>query len=105
LFGSLLTDFWTHVETILDGLKGRERAQALDNATMFLRGFGHGVVAWLWLDQAVTCAAQPHAPLREGLAYGCRYFFETELPQAHAWLSIVAQQSDIVRTIPEEAFA
>ena len=72
---------------------------------MFLRGFGHGVVAWLWLDQTVTGASQPDGTLREGLAYGCRYFFESELPQAHAWLSIVAQHSDIVRAIPEEAFA
>ena len=105
LFGSLLTDYWSRVEMILEGLKRRENVAALDDATMFLRGFGHGVVAWLWLDQTVTGASQPDGTLREGLAYGCRYFFESELPQAHAWLSIVAQHSDIVRAIPEEAFA
>ena len=105
IFGAQLADFWGRIETVLDGLRGHPDGEAFDDATMFLRGFGHGVVAWLWLDQALAGAANGDASLREGLAYACRYFFENEIPQAYAWLSIVAEQSDICRTIPEEIFS
>lgn len=103
--GAQLTEFWKRLEAVLEGLKGREGAEAFDDATMFMRAFGHGVVAWLWLDQAIASAAHSNKLLCEGIAYGCRYFFERELPQATCWLSIVAQPSDIVGTNPESAFA
>ena len=83
-----LTAFWRQVGTVIDGLREVDPARAFDDATVFLRAFGHGVVAWLWLDQAIHAAAMPATPLRIGVVEACRFFFETELPQASAWLGV-----------------
>lgn len=104
-FGEDLADFWAKVGAVLEALRAAPETTFFDDATMFLRSFGHGVVAWLWLDQSLAGAAQPNASLRSGLRHACRYFFESEMPQARAWLSIVAERSDLIRTIPEEIFA
>ncbi|MBP7335713.1 acyl-CoA dehydrogenase [Niveispirillum sp.] len=104
VFASSLLDFWQEVEGVIEGLSGRG-PEAFDDATLFLRAFGHGVIAWLWLDQAVTATALAQTAFRSSLLYACRYFFESELPQARCWLSIVARHSTLVRSMPDEAFA
>jgi hypothetical protein len=85
-------------------LRGRG-PDSFDDATLFLRAFGHGVIAWLWLDQALVSAGLSETAYRTSLSYACRYFFETELPQAHSWLSIVAGHSTLARSMPSEALA
>lgn len=61
---------------------------ALANATTYLDAFGHVVVAWLWLRQAVTAgAALRREPadkaFYDGKVAACRYFFRYELPHVH----------------------
>ena len=63
----------------------------LDHATPFLQGFGHVVLAWIWLELALCArrALADAAPGREfllGKLAACRYFFSFELPLAQAWL-------------------
>ena len=99
-----LLDFWRAVDGTIDRLD-RRSPQVFDDATLFLRAFGHGVVAWLWLDQAMAGATTGSTGLRDGRAQTCRFFFEAELPQATAWLSIVARCSTLVRSFPDAAFA
>lgn len=99
-----LLTFWDNLAAVVDGLRARGSG-AFDDATLFLRAFGHGVVAWLWLDQALAAASLDPAPFRSSVVFACRYFFETELPQAASWLGIVAGHSTLVRGMPEEAFA
>lgn len=99
---SALLAFWDRVAETVEGLRGQGGAAAFDDATLFLRAFGHGVVAWLWLDQAVKVSVE--SPLRAGVVHACRFFYEAELPQAHAWLGIVASHSELVRGLPEDAF-
>ena len=82
---------------------------AFDNATSFLRGFGHIVIAWLWLDQVVTSEPLRAArKLDEDFAAGkfaaCRYFFECELPIARSMLDIVASRTDVAAGVPESIF-
>lgn len=103
-FAAALTTYWDAVEAVIGGLHGRG-PESFDDATMFLRAFGHGVIAWLWLDQAVTSAALPETAYRSSIGYACQFFFESELPQAHSWLAIVAQHSTLVRSMPDKAFA
>lgn len=98
-----LTDFWDQVENTIEGLRRLDGAQAFDDATLFLRAFGHGVVAWLWLDQLT--ALTPDSPVCIGHEAACRYFFDVELPQAATWLEIVGQHSCLVRELPDEVFA
>jgi butyryl-CoA dehydrogenase len=72
--------------------------RGLANATLFLNSFGHVVIAWLWLKQALIA----EKALRDGSEGGagatfyrgklgaCRYFFRYELPKVHAELALVA---------------
>lgn len=100
--GATLQAYWHEIDGVLDGLRPRGSA-AFDDATMFLRAFGHGVIAWLWLDQAVAGAALGDTPLQVGRAFACRFFFESELPQARGWLAVVAAHSELVRSMPLDA--
>ncbi len=88
----------------IEVLRGGERRAALDNATAFLWAFGHVVVAWLWLDQAVAAADLPDRDLADGKLRACRFFFECELPKIDAWLSLVAAQSDVASGAPTRIF-
>lgn len=99
-----LLEFWDATERVIEGLRSRGLPAALDDATLFQRAFGHGVIAWLWLDKLVHSSACPDDQTRKGISYGCQFFFEMELPQAHSWLSIVSSHSSLVRTMPEDAF-
>ena len=68
--------------------------RGLANATTYLDAFGHVVVAWLWLRQALTAAAalsedRGDAAFYEGKVAACRYFFRYELPLVHPRLALV----------------
>jgi len=104
-FGQPLAAFWIAVERVLAGLESCPGTEAYNDATMFQRAFGHGVVAWLWLDQACAAALHAKPALNEALAHCCRYFFESELPQAFSWLDVVERHSDVVRAAPDAVFA
>ncbi|AUW56983.1 acyl-CoA dehydrogenase [Sphingobium sp. SCG-1] len=100
-----LLDFWRYADEVIAGLRSRQQPEAYDDATLFLRAFGHGVVAWLWLDQALLGQSQASAALHDGLRYACRFFFESELPQARTWLAIVGRHSTLVRDVPDAVLA
>jgi len=99
-----LTALWDMIADVLNTLRERSPERALDDATQFLRGFGHGVIAWLWLDQAMSAQAHLNADLADGVRFACRFFFEEEVPQAQGWLRIVATPRDASATIPVAAF-
>jgi hypothetical protein len=81
-------------------------AGALDNASAFLTAFGHLVVGWLWLDQAVTVHGNLDIDrsFREGKLRACRYFIEVELPKAGPLLATVLSLNDVAATMPEDTF-
>ncbi|WP_157219587.1 acyl-CoA dehydrogenase [Flavisphingomonas formosensis] len=101
----LLGDFWDHAALIIVDLGAIAGPAALDDATMFLRAFGHGVVAWLWLDQVGAAHQISNARLRDSLLAACRFFFENDLPQARTWLSIVGLHSPLVRELDDNLLA
>lgn len=103
--GAALTTFWHQVDAVIAGLREADPARAFDDATLFLRAFGHGLVAWLWLDQAIHAARLPATPLRTGVAEACRFFFDTELPQAATWLGIVDAHVDFMQADEDVLFA
>jgi alkylation response protein AidB-like acyl-CoA dehydrogenase len=79
--------------------------EALANATPYLQGFGHTVLAWVWLDVAL-CAQASSTPddLRQGKLAAARYFFRYELPRVPAWLKVVETRDDTCRAMKESWF-
>jgi len=64
----------------------------LANAACYLDAFGHVVVAWLWLDQAVAAtraAAERDDAFYRGKLAACRYFYKWELPRIDRWLGLL----------------
>jgi hypothetical protein len=80
-------------------------ASAANEATLFLRAFGHIVVAWIWLDIGVVSAGMCDDEFARAKHRACLFFFETELPLALCWLSLVNNRSDIAATAPLSTFA
>ena len=82
-------------------------AEALANAVPFMQAFGHGVLAWIWLDLALAAlASDPHAgdPATSGTLAATRFFYHYELPKTGAWLRVVESRDMTCANFPEEAF-
>jgi alkylation response protein AidB-like acyl-CoA dehydrogenase len=63
----------------------------LANASIYLEAFGHLVLAWIWLEQAVTVSHQPASDFGSGKLQACRYFFEYELPRIQPQIELLAR--------------
>jgi acyl-CoA dehydrogenase len=68
----------------------------LANASAYLEAFGHVVVAWIWLSQAVVAQrtlssvnGEAERAFYRGKLQACRYFFQWELPRIGAWLKVL----------------
>ncbi len=88
----------------------RDPERALANATLYLDNLGHVVVAWRWLDQALTATrALPAASGTDrdfylGKLAACRYFFRYELPRIAPSLALLRTLDDTALTIPDGGF-
>ena len=70
----------------------------LANATLYLDAFGHVVVAWMWLRQAITATMKLPEAVNEGdrnfyqgKIKTCRYFMTYELPNIKSPLALLSQ--------------
>ncbi|MCZ4291578.1 acyl-CoA dehydrogenase [Hoeflea alexandrii] len=102
-FADELLDAWGQINAAIDCLRGCEGSSAFAHATLFLRAFGHTVVAWLWLDQALAArklaeAGGADADFIDGKLMTFQYFFETELPNVAAWLAPILSKGNAVTT-------
>jgi len=70
-----------------------KREAVLADASLYLEAFGHVMVAWLWLLQALRAGAAPGLDddFRRGTLQACRYFFAYELPKVAAWCDTVGR--------------
>lgn len=64
---------------------------ALANATPYLQGFGHVVMAWTLLDVAVAATGSSH-PEAPGKVAAMEYFYAYELPRSTPWLRVAADK-------------
>jgi Acetyl-CoA dehydrogenase C-terminal like len=65
----------------------------LANASLYLEAFGHTVVAWIWLEQALLSVdkqAHHDANFYAGKLQACKYFYQWELPKVHQQLDLLA---------------
>lgn len=107
--GAALEAHWARIDHAIDTLSAVGSASAYDNATAFLSAFGHAVLGWLWLDQALAAEAttpqtEEERDFVEGKRRACRFFFESELPHVAAWLVPVEANSDIAAAAPAAIF-
>src|SRR5450830_135162 len=80
---------------------------ALANAVPYLQAFGHTVLAWIWLDVALTIArldAAQSIAANVGRTRATAYFYHYELPKIGAWLQVVASRDLTCADMPEDAF-
>src|SRR5690606_16617079 len=80
---------------------------ALANAVPYMQGFGHMVLAWIWLDVALAALqadATKSIAATAGKMGAVRYFYHYELPKIDAWLQVVASRDPTCAELPEEAF-
>jgi len=108
-FSTQLISVWDQLALALSELRSCAAVSAYNNATPFLRAFGHGVVAWLWLDQAAVAVSSSAPGIDEknfisGKAAACRYFFEYEVPRVSAWLAPIFNRSDLIASISSDVF-
>jgi alkylation response protein AidB-like acyl-CoA dehydrogenase len=95
---------WARIGDVVAGLLAlNDDARAVAHGTAFLSAFGHAVVGWLWLDQAILCAGARDA-FEVGKVAACRFYFETELPRVGVWLEQVSGLSDVASGLAVEAF-
>jgi alkylation response protein AidB-like acyl-CoA dehydrogenase len=80
---------------------------ALANAVPYMQGFGHTVLAWIWLDVALAALqadATKSVAATAGKLGALRYFYHYELPKISAWLQVVASRDPTCADLPEDAF-
>lgn len=94
-----LAKSWTQVlDAAQAAWEGGDPEVALPNATLFLQGFGHVVLAWIWLDIALPARGNQHAEAA-GKVAAMHYFFDYELPKVDAWLDVVACRNTLCRDL------
>ncbi len=77
-----------------------ESSRALANAGIYLDAFGHVVVAWVWLRQALLASAAlagasgPERDFYAGKLHACRYFYRYELARVPDRLRLLAAADD-----------
>ncbi|CAN5734010.1 acyl-CoA dehydrogenase [soil metagenome] len=78
-------------------------ADALPNAVPYMQAFGHMVLAWVWLDVALSVPRDgSHAST--GKIAAMTFFFNYELPKIDAWLRVVETRDMTCADMPEDAF-
>lgn len=81
----------------------------LANATPYLDAFGHVVVAWLWLKQALAAhqgleKGSGDVDFYSGKLAACQYFFRYELPTVYPKFSLVASLDDTCLSMEDSQF-
>jgi hypothetical protein len=80
------------IEKVTQALYGAgDMNKTLANASAYLEAFGHAVVAWIWLQQALLAVGKTghDADFYRGKLQACAYFFKWELPKVHAQLDLL----------------
>ena len=94
----------------LDPVLATNPTLALANAVLFLEAFGHTVIAWIWLRQALaaqrglTNSIAADADFYRGKLAACRWFYRWELPKTRQWHELLRSLDDTTLTMPPESF-
>ncbi len=96
--------------TALAPTLAKDPTLALANAVLFLEAFGHTVIAWIWLRQALAAqkglqkGVAADADFYRGKLAACRWFFRWELPKTRQWHELLRSLDDTTLTMKPESF-
>lgn len=96
-FGASLSAAWSKVHEVATAVQSiPDDNIRLANAAPFLQAFGHTIVAWIWLEQALAASrllqgAEDSASqdFYRGKLQACQYFHRWELPKVFTWLALL----------------
>lgn len=82
-----------------------EMDRFLANSSLYLDVFGHTVVAWLWLQQAVAATnAEQADDFYQGKVMTCQYFFRRELPKTEYACQLLQAGDETCYSMLDEYF-
>ena len=109
-----LQSAWQDVMDSVQALRPRLRSEGeavLANAHLFLEAFGHTVLAWTWLRQAVVALRALDAGVDatdeafyRGKLQAAQWFFRWELPKVSTQLALLRTLDDSHRAMRDEWF-
>lgn len=80
---------WQRIVTVTTAMFGSDDVEAaMANSVAYLEAFGHIVVAWVWLQQALA-AHDRSGDFYDGKRQAARYFFRYELPKTGPQLDLL----------------
>ncbi len=83
---------------------------ALADATLYLDTFGHVVIAWMWLKQAMATShvgqdqSSDDSAFYDGKRAACQFFFRRELPKVFGQADLLDSLDDTALTTHPDAF-
>jgi butyryl-CoA dehydrogenase len=95
---------------LLGDLAAGKVNQALANSALYLKVFGHAVIGWRWLEQALRAerglaAGNPaDADFYRGKLQAARYFLTWEVPACEHELAILDARDDTCLTMQDAWF-
>ncbi len=107
--GAAITEVGITTRFLAEAL-GRDGDAALANATVYLEMFGHTVLAWIWLRQAVAASRgltfnnAADEDFYRGKLAACRYFFNWELPKTQPQHALLRALEPTCREMRNEWF-
>ncbi|EDZ99499.1 acyl-CoA dehydrogenase domain protein [Burkholderia sp. H160] len=108
--GAAWRDLSGTLEALLPALAS-DTDRALANANAFLEAFGHIVLAWTWLRQALVANAAlapangaAHQDFYRGKLHACQWFFRCELPRVASMLAPLRTLDDTTLSMAPQWF-
>ena len=95
---------------VLAAALAKDSQAGLANASVYLEMFGHTVVGWLWLRQALAASHglasgdAADADFYRGKLQSCRYFFRWELPKTEPQHALLRALDDTCLTMADGWF-
>ena len=107
--GAAITEVGATTRLLAEAL-GRDGDAALANSSVYLEMFGHTVLAWIWLRQAIavsrglTFGNKADEDFYHGKLAACRYFFQWELPKTQPQHTLLRALEPTCREMRNEWF-
>jgi alkylation response protein AidB-like acyl-CoA dehydrogenase len=104
-----LRETQTTLETMIPALAA-DATLALANAVLFLEAFGHVVIAWMWLRQALVAQRGMKTGIESERAFfagklaACRWFYRWELPKTKHWYELLRSLDDTTLAVDAASF-